>query len=193
MNAKVVTTPGRATRSPLARSHEDAAAFADFYADLSAKVLGFFLHRTRDGHVSLDLTAETFAKAFEKRADFRGDSDAQAAGWLWAIARNELGAHWRELSRRERAGPDDRRASDEDILRVEELTSAEASREQLKAGLQALGLEQRQAIGLHLVLELDYDEVGQRLGISNQLARTRVSRGLRSLRQLTDPCDELTA
>jgi RNA polymerase sigma factor (sigma-70 family) len=191
MSAEVVTTA--VTRSSLARSREDSAAFADFYDELSAKVLRFFVQRTRDGHVSLDLTAETFAKAFAKRADFRGDSDAQAAGWLWAIARNELGAHWRELSRRERPGTGDRLASEEDILRVEELASSNASREHLKAALQTLNLEQRQAIGLYLLLELDYDEISQRLGISNQLARTRVSRGLLSLRQLTDLRESLTA
>jgi RNA polymerase sigma factor (sigma-70 family) len=189
MSAKVVTGP----RSSLARSREDSVVFADFYDELSAKVLRFFVQRTRDGHASLDLAAETFAKAFEKRSDFRGDSDAEAAGWLWAIARNELGAHWRELSRPERLGPGDRRASDEDIVRVEERTSSETAREQLRAALAALSLEQRQAIGWHLLLELDYDEISQRLGISNQLARTRVSRGLRSLRQLADLRESLTA
>lgn len=64
--------------------------FADFYDELHPTVLRFFAKRTRDGESAFDLTAETFAKAFEKREQFRGITEEEAAGWLRSIARNEL-------------------------------------------------------------------------------------------------------
>jgi RNA polymerase sigma-70 factor (ECF subfamily) len=174
--------------SSLARSREDPVAFVDFYDALSRKVLQFFARRTLNGEVSLDLTAQTFAKAFEKRADFAGQTVEQAAGWLWAIARNELGAYWREryrlLNAIDRLDPDDPRSFEEDILQAEERTVAQAARRQLKAGLLALHPAHRQAIGMRLLQDLDYEEIAERLGVSNQVARAWVSRGLRNLREL---------
>ncbi len=79
----------------LARSRSSGEAFADFYAATSPAILRFFARETRDPQRAFDLAAETFAKAFEKRHDFRGVSDDQAAAWLWAIARSELALYWR--------------------------------------------------------------------------------------------------
>jgi RNA polymerase sigma factor (sigma-70 family) len=49
------------------------------------------------------------------------------------------------------------------------------------AALETLVPEQREALRLRVVLELDYAAVAERLGISQQAARARVSRGLRAL------------
>lgn len=184
---RVPRNDASAATSPLADSREDALAFDDFYVALSAKILDFFARRTWNWQVSLDLTAETFAKAFEKRGDFSGHSPEQAAGWLWAIARNELGAYWREqrvMSKAiNRVGVDRPPLVEEEIHRVEERAAAAAVHEHLKTGLIALSLDQRQAVGMRLLQELDYEEIAGRLGVTPQVARARVSRGLRRLRR----------
>ena len=171
--------------SLLVRSRETPLAFAEFYDELSPKVLQFFLSRTWEKHDSLELTSETFAKAFEKRADFRGQSDEQAAGWLWSIARNELGAYWRSRSMRlnanDRLGRLQLEASDEEISRTEEIAAAEAVRSDLHKALDELGPGQREVIQMRVVDELDHAEIARRLNVSNQVVRTRLSRGLRSL------------
>jgi RNA polymerase sigma factor (sigma-70 family) len=172
----------------LARSRADPLAFADFYDLLAAKVLRFFARKTWDGQISLELAAETFAKAFEKRGDFRGSSDEQAAGWLWAIARNELGAYWRERAVRltavEQLGLHPPQATDEEILRVEELAAAEAARGELELALKTLNPAQREVIGMRILEEREYEDIARQLGVSNQVVRTRISRALRSLREL---------
>jgi RNA polymerase sigma factor (sigma-70 family) len=169
----------------LARSRNDPLAFGEFYDRFSPKVLRFFARRTWDGQVSLELTAETFAKAFEKRTDFRGRSEEQAAAWLWTIARNELKGFWRarsvRLSAAERLGLPRPHSSDEEILRIEELAAAEAARDALEAALADLPSDQRQVIGMRVLQELSYEEIGQRLGVSSEVVRARVSRGLRQL------------
>lgn len=174
--------------SSLVRSREDPPAFAEFYDHMSEKILRFFAHRTWDGEESLELTAETFAKAFEKRADFRGSSDGEAAGWLWSIARNELGAHWRSRAVRSTAtGRLEASLScppEADLLlRIEELLAAEAARGPLETALNDLQPVQREVIDLRILQELEYEEIAVRLGVSNQVVRTRLSRALRSLAQ----------
>jgi RNA polymerase sigma-70 factor, ECF subfamily len=179
----------------LARSREDPAAFAEFYDRLSPKIVRFFARRTWDGQISLELTAETFAKAFERRQDFRGHSDGEAASWLWAIARNELKAYWRARSVRrnaaERLGVPRPQSSDEEILRIEESVAAEAARDLLEAELASLPEEQREAIELRVLQELQYEEIALRLGVSGQVVRARVSRGLRQLGQSSALRDRL--
>jgi RNA polymerase sigma-70 factor (ECF subfamily) len=52
--------------------------------------------------------------------------------------------------------------------------------------LETLAPDQREALRLRVVLELDYASVAERLGISQQAARARVSRGLRALASSLD-------
>jgi RNA polymerase sigma-70 factor (ECF subfamily) len=175
----------RQAAGSLARSRRDAAVFGEFYDRMSPSVQRFFARRTWDGQLSLELTAETFAKAFEKRHDFRGHDDIQAASWLWTIARNELKAHWRARSARlnatVRASAEHAHSADDEILRVEELEVANAARGALEDALRSLPGDQRRVIEMRVLQELSYEEIAKRIGVSGQVARARVSRGLRQL------------
>jgi RNA polymerase sigma-70 factor (ECF subfamily) len=54
------------------------------------------------------------------------------------------------------------------------------------SALADLGAEQREAVRLRAVDELGYPAIARRLGISEQAARARVSRGLRALAAALD-------
>ena len=86
----------------LARSLGDPDAFADFYTLYVARVSVYFVRRIFDPEVAVDLTAETFALALERRRQFRGRSAEEEQGWLFAIARSLLHGYWRKG--RDRAG-----------------------------------------------------------------------------------------
>jgi RNA polymerase sigma-70 factor (ECF subfamily) len=169
----------------LARSRASPHAFGDFYEQMSPQVLRFFVRRTGDPHCAVDLTAETFARAFEHRREFRGASDQQAAAWLWRIARNELAGYRRsravELAAVQRLGLE-RAVSDEELLQIERLSATEELREQIRHALEVLPDEQQEVIRLRFIDELSYDEMAQKLGVSNGVVRTRTSRALRALR-----------
>jgi RNA polymerase sigma factor (sigma-70 family) len=169
----------------LARSRASPHAFGDFYQQMSPQVLRFFVRRTDDPHRAVDLTAETFARAFEHRREFRGASDEQAAAWLWRIARNELAGYRRsravELAAVQRLGLE-RALSDEELLQIERLSATEELREQIQHALEVLPDEQQEVIRLRFIDELSYDEMAQKLGVSNDVVRTRTSRALRALR-----------
>jgi RNA polymerase sigma-70 factor (ECF subfamily) len=145
-----------------------------------------------DPEAAVDLVAECFAIAFEDRGRYRGDTDAEALGWLYGIARNLVsGFHRRgDVHRRAvaRLGVERRALRPEEFERIEELAGLATLRAQVAAGLQELPTDQQEAIRLRVVDELDYPEVAARTGASEQTVRARVSRGLRTLERglLTD-------
>src|SRR3954454_17056415 len=111
--------------SSLRRAGREPSAFGAFYASQSRQLLAFFARRTFDVEVARDLTAETFAQAFEHRRRFRGQTDAEAEAWLYSIARHQLGRYARNgvIQRRavERLGVEVPAVSDADHQRVVEL------------------------------------------------------------------------
>jgi RNA polymerase sigma-70 factor (ECF subfamily) len=169
-----------ASASPLAH------AFGDFYDAMAPSILRYFMRKTREPHRSFDLTAETFAKAFEKRHDFAGATEQQAAAWLWTIARNELARYRRsqsvEFAALSRLGLERPAPSDEELRQVEEIAAVEEAQGHVGRALSLLPQEQRRVIEMRFIEHLSYEEIAARIGVSNDVVRARASRALRTLR-----------
>ena len=178
-----VTIDKHALRTP--------AGFAAAYRAHARPVLIFLARRTYDPETALDLTAETFARAFEARRRFRGTTDEETAAWLFGIARNVLSRHLRRGGAERRAlarlGVEVPSLEPDDIVRIVELAGLEELRGTVARELGALPEENREALRLRVVEELSYDDVAQRLAITEPAARARVSRGLRTLSHALDP------
>ncbi len=176
--------------SSLRRAGREPSAFADFYSAESRPLLVFFTRRTFDVETARDLTAETFAQAFEHCGRFRGTTDAEAAGWLYGIARHQLGRYARtgKVRRKavERLGIQVPAVSEGDYERIVELAGLGELRNRVAAAFVQLSDDQRDALRLRVIDERPYPEVALTLGISEQTARARVSRALRSLADATD-------
>ena len=183
MALRNVTTDPQPLRTP--------EGFASAYRAHSRSILIFLARRTYDPEIALDLTAETFAQAFAARRRFRGSTEEEAAAWLFGIARHVL-------SRSLRRGRAERRAltrlgvevpslEPEDLVRVVELAGLDELRGTVTRELGALPEAHREALRLRVVEERSYDDVAQRLGITEPAARARVSRGLRTLGRAIDP------
>jgi RNA polymerase sigma factor (sigma-70 family) len=179
----------RLLRSPsvclLAQARDDIEVFSAFYDEHYDRLLAFLVRRVFDPEVAIDLVSETFAKALERRRQFRGEATEQEQAWLFAIARTELSHYWR-------SGQTERTAmaryaimtptlSPEETDRIEELAGLSALDGRLTNALLELPLDQRRALELRVVEERSYAEVAELLGIAETAARARVSRGLRSL------------
>lgn len=160
-------------------------AFVSLYERDAEAVLLFFTRRTLDVEVALDLTAETFAQAWRGWAGVRLDNDAEVQGWLYTIARRQLGRYLRRgfVERRalQRVGLAVPELADDEIAAIERAAEIDGIRATLGAELHKLAESQRSALQLRIVDELPYDEVARRLGTSETTARARVSRGLRAL------------
>jgi RNA polymerase sigma-70 factor (ECF subfamily) len=169
----------------LARSRSSPNAFADFYEQMSPSVLRFFARQTRDGQAAFDLVAETFSKAFDKRASFRGTTDEQAAAWLWSIARHELARYRRsrsvEMSTLRRLGLERPAPTDDELREVERLIAIEDIRRHIRVALDTLSPDQQEVIKLRFIEELSNQESAERLAVSHDVVRARASRALRAL------------
>lgn len=170
-------------------SAESPDAFGVFYERHVTAVLRFLYRQTACAETSADLTAETFAAAFESRRRFR-DVGVPARAWVLGIARHQL---HRSLRRgrvsdraRRRLGIERISLDDESLERIEELADFAHVRDELRSALQRMSPKIASALELRIGQELSYEEVAQRLRCSPAAARVRVARGLKQLSELME-------
>jgi RNA polymerase sigma factor (sigma-70 family) len=162
----------------LGEASRDPDAFGVVYTRYAERVARFFLQRTGDRSTSLDLTAETFARAWLSVDRFRDLAGGSAGPWLFGIARNVLYASVA-------TGRMERKACDRLGLEVpyeSQTEPSEAWLEGLDEALEALPARQREAVKLRIVDDLSYADTAAALGCSPTAARIRVSRALSTLR-----------
>ena len=173
----------------LTLSREQPDAFATFYRRHAEELLRYLARRTLDPDAAAELTAETFAEAFASRGRFR-DQGAGGAGWLYGIAKHQLGRFARhgvvDVRARVRLGMPDRDLSPEDYERIEELIDFEPLRRAVGEALEELSEDQRDAMRLRVIEGRPYPEVAKLLDCTEDTARARVSRGLRRLAQVLE-------
>lgn len=157
-----------------------AEDFGRFYLRHEDPVLAFFLRRTRSAELAADLAAETFARALQGRAGFDG-SLGEPRAWLFGIARHVLADSVRrgrvQDSARRQLRLERLQLDDDAIARIDQMTGEAATE-----ALMQLPAEQRQAVEGRVLDDESYDELAARLRCSPSVARQRVSRGLRLLR-----------
>ena len=160
------------------------------YARHRDSLLRWFVRRTADTQVALDLWAETFAQSVAGWRRFRGATDDEAAAWLYTIARRQLARYHRRGSAERRAmrklGLERPDLDDALIAEIERHADLDVLRRDVAVALATLSASVREAVELRVVQELDYPSVAELLGISEQAARTRVSRGLLTLAEAID-------
>ena len=165
----------------------DADGVLALYDRHARELVGFFTRRTGDAHLALDLLSETMLAAFEHRHQCRAESEGEAAAWLYRIATNRLAAYYRRgaIERRaaERFVAELRAPTGEELSAIERLAQEADEGGALTAALAGLSVDQRAAVRARVLDERSYEAVSRELGVSQQAARARVSRGLRALRR----------
>lgn len=164
----------------------DAEGVLALYDRHARGLMGFFARRTRDPHLALDLLSETFLAVFEHRDRCRAASEDEAAAWLYRIAANRVALHYRRgaIERRatERFAAALRAPTEQELSVIERLAEGEEGGA-LTDALAGLPENTRTAVRARVLDERSYEAVSRELGVSQQAARARVSRGLRALRR----------
>jgi RNA polymerase sigma factor (sigma-70 family) len=159
----------------------DPEAFAAFYRRHVRPLLGYFLRRTGNAELAADLTAETFAAALDGLHRF-DPARGPAVGWLYGIARRQLGHAARRGAVEDRAwrrlGMAPLELTDEALERIEALAGADVA----ATALDNLPPEQRDAVRARILDERDYADIARTTRTSEAVIRKRVSRGLAGLR-----------
>jgi RNA polymerase sigma-70 factor (ECF subfamily) len=172
----------------------DATAFEILVNDRSGEIYGLLYRLTESSEEARDLTQETFLRAFQSIAHFRGESDLRT--WIYRIAINQARNRWRWWRRRRRdatvsidAVPANGQAPLAGTLKSENDRNPEQdalAHERERALRRALGTLKRvyrEAVILRDIEGLAYEEIAVALNISVGTVKSRLARGRQELRR----------
>ncbi|HUD82974.1 MAG TPA: RNA polymerase sigma factor [Candidatus Saccharimonadales bacterium] len=161
-------------------SRADKNAFGELVRRYQSPIRSFLTRMTRgDSHLADDLAQETFLKAWQKLAAFRGE--ARFSSWLFGIALNEF----RNAARRRKDLP---WAEVEDIPPEESAPMRDNNLcLDLTEALKRLNLNERAAVLLCCQNGLSHEEAAQVLECPLGTVKTNVSRGKDKLRKYLAP------
>lgn len=178
-----VASPGPSDAALLGDRLDPPESFSAFYRRHVRSVLAFCAKQGLSAHDAADHTSEIFVAAMSSRYRFDPSMGESAVPWLYAIASNVLAGSYRK-SARERAAHERLRALGGDLTQRDIAEYAEL-REDVERALEHIAdlpEGQRAAIvGRHLA-EADYALLAEQQGVSEQVVRQWVSRGLSTVR-----------
>jgi len=161
----------------------DERAFEILYARHAPPVLAFLVRMVRDSALAEDLLQTTFLSVVRARRRYQPGTTVR--GWVFAIAANA----GRDALRRRRARPDrlSTTGAPPDVPAQPEAAADPPAERAVRSALMHLPIDQREAVVLHKMHELSFEEVATALGITVGAAKVRAHRGYQRLRELLAP------
>jgi len=155
----------------------DEASFDALYFRLAPQVKGFLTHMVRDRALAEDLVQTTFLSLVRSRDRYQIGSTV--ASWVFAIAANAA----RDALRHQRLKVE---VSDDSQVDhgIEVPMGDPGLRTELEAAFAQLPPPQREAVLLHKVHGLTFEQIATALGTTSAAARIRAHRGYERLRAL---------
>jgi RNA polymerase sigma-70 factor (ECF subfamily) len=156
--------------SALMRRHED-------------RIFALAVRMTGNRPDALDATQDAFIAAFRQASSFRGDSAFST--WLYRIAINAC----RDVLRKRGRQPtpeEDPLTTHPPAVHATGLDDAVALRLDVSAALAQLPDEYREAVAMHDLGAIPYEEIARITGVSVGTVKSRISRGRRRLAGLLE-------
>jgi RNA polymerase sigma-70 factor (ECF subfamily) len=177
-----MTGPEASDAELLQELRHDPRAVGLLYDRYALRLVRFLEKGGASEQAALDAAQETFAKLVVQHRRLCPATDGTLWPWLAVTGRN-LVRDWQrrrvvDARSRLRLGlpiPDD----EADAVAVR--ADARTLRPRLRLALRRLSPEQRAAVTARVIHELDYPEIANATGASEQTVRRRVSRGLRAM------------
>ena len=161
----------------------DRSAFPVLVRRHEDKLFALALRMTGNRHDALDATQDAFVAAFRRASSFRGDS---AFGtWLYRIAINACQDLLRKRGRetvQDLEDPAEAPITDD----TERIEDAVVARVDVARALAALPEEYREAVVLHDLGGIPYEEIARITGAKMGTVKSRISRGRRRLAELME-------
>ena len=164
----------------------DEAAFASLVARYEERLYVFIVRMVGDAHLAEDVFQQVFVKVAKNAAAY--DGRAAFSTWLYRIARNTALDELRRRNRRreESGGPErdwnalpdnDSESPLDGMVRTE-------MAERIRAALERLPVEQREAFLLKEEGDLDFGEIGVILDCGRETAKSRFRLAVGKLRAM---------
>lgn len=174
------------TDEELVRSFLDGnqTSFAELMRRHEDRIFALAFRMTGDRSDALDATQEAFVSAFRQAHRFRFDS---AFGtWLYRIAMNASHDLLRKRARWAGSEDDQEQRPDEAASRFDEQVVA---RLDVSEALAQLPAEYREAVVMHDIGGIPYEEIGRITEAQIGTVKSRISRGRRRLAELLEQRD----
>jgi len=161
----------------------DESAFDALYARHAQAVIAFLTRMVRDPTLAEDLLQTTFLSVVRARGRYQPGTAVRA--WIFAIAANA----GRDALRRRRSRMEDlsTTGAPPEIAAAPGPLADPGTERAVQDALMKLPVEQREAVVLHKLQDLSFDEIATALGISVSAAKVRAHRGYQRLRELLTP------
>lgn len=160
----------------------DVTAFEALYTRHRGPLYRFLLRQLRNQALAEELFQDVWQRVIAARSGWK--PEAAFATWLFRIAHNRLGDHWRAAKHRPSA-PED---GDERAARVPDPSTPERElsefeqRRRLQRALEELPEEQREVVLLRLEQELTLEEIGTVTGVGRETVKSRLRYAMDKLR-----------
>lgn len=158
----------------------DDSPFEAMLSEFGPEIFAFLWRLVGDGPDAEDCLQDTFMRAFKAKP--RLEEIANRRAWLYAIAANVARTHLRRRGNHAARNL----LLDEDHLdqgaSVERIVETRQDLERLRQAMGALPYKQRAALMLRKYQGLEYAEIAEVLGGSQDAARANVYQGLKRLR-----------
>lgn len=166
----------------LAYGADDGVAFEQLYARHRGGLFRFLQRQVHDQALAEELFQDIWQRVIQARTRYR--PDARFSTWLYQIAHNRLGDHWRAAKHRP-AAPEDaelRIEREPDPQTPERQLSTFEERRRLQLALAELPDDQREVVLLRLEQELSLDVIGQITGVGRETVKSRLRYAMDKLR-----------
>lgn len=155
----------------------DQGAFEQLYREHAGRIFALCLRLCGDRQAAVELTQDTFVRAWEQLGTFRGESAFST--WLHSLAVNVvLGARRRESRYRERVVADDA-----EVQAAQSPTRDPGDRVDLERAIAKLPEGARTALVLHDIEGYTHDEIARKLGLSPGTSKAQLHRARKLLRE----------
>ena len=156
-------------------------SFAELMGRHEDRIFGLAFRMTGQRSDALDATQEAFVAAFRQAHRFRFDSAFST--WLYRIAIN---ACHDLIRKRKRWSVDEQDQTDQIDVAASRFDQAVDARIDVTQALSKLGDEYREAVVMHDLGGVAYDEIARLTGVPVGTVKSRISRGRKQLAQLME-------
>ena len=184
----------------------DSDAFEQLVLSYEKPIYNLCLRMCGNAEDAMDLTQETFLKAWRSLGSFR--ADAAFSTWLYRLCSNLCIDHLRREQKRKvlplhvEDNDSDERPLDvpDPAAGPEERLSAQEDRQQVADALQSLEPEYREALTLRVLHDLSYADIAAVLQVREGTVKSRIARAREKMREAmqklgnksTSPSSKLT-